>query len=254
MIVLPMAGLSRRFFEAGYAVPKYMLDLHGYSVFAHALGSFARLFGTERFLIVCRDVHDTPAFVRGQCAALGLPGDRLDLVVLEGETSGQAETVSLGLNALGADGSAPLTIFNIDTFRPGFCHPTGFDVAAVDGYLEVFRGAGDNWSFVRPNPDALLEARALEVNEKVRISDLCSDGLYHFRRTDLFRQLYAAAEGRDVATLPGGERYVAPLYNGAIARGLDIRYALLPEAAIRFCGTPAEYDTLRARPPFTPVE
>lgn len=253
MIVLPMAGLSRRFFEAGYAIPKYMLDLHGHSVFAHALGSFTGLFGTERFLFVCRDVHDTPAFVRRECAALGLPGDRLDLVVLEGETSGQAETVALGLRTLDADGSAPLTIFNIDTFRPGFRHPTGFDVAAVDGYLEVFRGAGDHWSFVRPDPGAPGEARALEVTEKVRISDLCSDGLYHFRRTDLFLELYAAAEGRDVAKLQGGERYVAPLYNGAIARGLDIRYALLPEAAIRFCGTPAEYQALRARTPFPPV-
>ena len=29
MIVIPMAGRSQRFFDAGYTAPKYMLDLHG---------------------------------------------------------------------------------------------------------------------------------------------------------------------------------------------------------------------------------
>ena len=47
-----MAGLSGRFFKAGYTLPKYMLDLHGVPVFDHALGSFKALFGTEQVLII----------------------------------------------------------------------------------------------------------------------------------------------------------------------------------------------------------
>ena len=35
-----MAGLSSRFFKAGYTAPKYMLDLKGQTFFAHALRSF----------------------------------------------------------------------------------------------------------------------------------------------------------------------------------------------------------------------
>ena len=253
MIVLPMAGLSSRFFRAGYTVPKYMLDLHGHSVFTHALGSFAALFGQERFLIVCRDLHGTPDFVRRECAALGLPAAALDLVVLEQETAGQAETVSQGLHVAGVGPDTPLTIFNIDTFRPGFRHPDGFDLAAIDGYLEVFEGPGEHWSFVRPNPDAPEACRALEVAEKVRISGLCSDGLYYFRSAGLFLDLYGETTERDPATLQGGERYVAPLYNIAIARGCDIRYTTVAADNIRFCGTPAEYDVLRARPSFDPT-
>lgn len=251
MIVLPMAGLSSRFFKAGYEVPKYMLDLHGASVFAHALGSFTGLFGSERFLIICRDVHDTPDFVRAQCAAMGLPAEALELVVLEAETAGQAETVAEGLRGAGETGTTPITIFNIDTFRPGFAHPGTFDVDAVDGYLEVFHAPGDHWSFARAEPGT---DRVVEVAEKVRISDLCSDGLYHFRSAEMFLDLYAEIEARDPATLQGGEYYVAPLYNIALRRGMDIRYTLVGPEAIRFCGTPDEYDDLRARPPFTPTE
>ena len=78
MIVIPMAGLSSRFFKAGYELPKYMLDLHGRSVFAHALGSFSAYFESETFLIICRDLYGTADFVRSQSETLGLGGDRLD--------------------------------------------------------------------------------------------------------------------------------------------------------------------------------
>lgn len=253
MIVLPMAGLSSRFFKAGYDVPKYMLDLHGASVFDHALGSFQDLFERETFLFICRDVYDTPAFVRARARAMGLDAGQFDLVVLDRETAGQAETVAAGLraglSAGAADAGRPVTIFNIDTFRPGFVHPTTFDASAVDGYLEVFEAPGDHWSFVRPAPGT---DKVEEVAEKVRISGFCSDGLYHFRSVAFYLDLYARIENRDPASMQGGEYYVAPLYNFAIAEGADIRMTHVPEGAIRFCGTPAEYDDLRARAPFTP--
>ncbi|MAC81917.1 MAG: capsular biosynthesis protein [Rhodobacteraceae bacterium] len=248
MIVLPMAGLSRRFLAAGYEQPKYMLDLHGRPVFDHALGSFRGLFDTETFLVICRDIQDTPAFVRARAAALGLAPDRLHLVVLDAPTAGQAETVALGLRRAKVPDDTPLTIFNIDTFRPGFAPPTGFDPASVDGYLEVFEAPGDHWSFARPHPGT---DRVAEVAEKVRISDLCSDGLYHFRSAAGFLSLFAQVEPRDPATLQGGEYYVAPLYALALAQGADIRLAHVPPGALRLCGTPEDYTALRARPPFT---
>ncbi|MFN2289502.1 MAG: hypothetical protein ABR578_14325 [Chromatocurvus sp.] len=250
MIILPMAGLSSRFFKAGYTVPKYMLDLHGAPVFDHALGSFARLFGRERFIIICRDIAGTPAFVRTRAVALGLDPDQLEVVVLERETAGQAETVAAGLRAAGVVGGSPITIFNIDTFRPRFAHPESFDVTTVDGYLEVFIGPGDHWSFVKPCAGT---DRVVEVAEKLRISDMCSDGLYHFRSATHYLELFSEVEDRDPISLQGGEYYIAPLYNTAIARGADIRYTVVSLENIRFCGTPEEYMSLCTQPPFVPT-
>jgi hypothetical protein len=88
--------------------------------------------------------------------------------------------------------------------------------------------------------------RVAEVTEKIRISDLCSTGLYYFRSTGMFFDLYAGIAGRDPATLQGGERYIAPLYNTAIREGRDIRYALIGRDEVRFCGTPDEYEALKA--------
>jgi hypothetical protein len=242
MIVIPMAGLSRRFTVAGYTVPKYMLELHGRTVFAYAAGSFAALFETVPFLFIARDIADTGGFLKRECAALGIRDARV--VMLDRETAGQAETVALGLERAGVADETPVTIFNIDTFRAGFDFPDAAWFSRSDGYLEVFRGAGANWSYVGPVAGA-AEPLVARTTEKQPISDLCCDGLYHFARAGDFR---AALEGeRAEPTLP--ELYVAPLYNRVIAAGGRIHYRIVPIEVITFCGVPDEYEAAKAGPP-----
>jgi len=236
MIVIPMAGLSRRFTEAGYDRPKYMLDLPGGTVFDHAVGSFRALFASEPFLFIGRDVAGTRAFVERSCAALGVGQARM--VMLDAPTAGQAETVELGLLQAGVADGTPITIFNIDTFRPGFDFPPAAWWGHSDGYLEVFRGTGANWSYVRPAPGE--EALVAETAEKRVISDLCCTGLYHFARAEGFR----AALARERQARSAAELYVAPLYNHLVAAGQRIHYRVIAPADIVFCGVPAEYAAL----------
>lgn len=244
MIVIPMAGLSSRFTKAGYDMPKYMLDLHGRPVFDYALASFRAQFDTVPFLIVCRDVHGTPDFVRARCAALGIAD--VTVTVLEAPTSGQGETVLLALEAARVPDAAPVTIFNIDSFRAGF----RFADDRPDGpsYLEVFRGDGDHWSFVEPAPDDAAETagRARRVIEKIRISDLCCTGLYHFRTARDFRDAYAAERAAPSQDL--SETYIAPIYNQLIARGDPVRFKVIDLDLLDFCGVPAEYEACRRNP------
>lgn len=77
MIVIPMAGLSRRFTEAGYALPKYMLPAHGRSLFAHAVSSFAAYFESLPFMFILRDVAGTRDFVVDECRRLGIRDARI---------------------------------------------------------------------------------------------------------------------------------------------------------------------------------
>ena len=244
VIVIPMAGLSRRFTEAGYTVPKYMLRAHGAPLFDLAVRSFAACFDTERFVFVARDVAETPAFIEARCAALGIRDYRI--VTLDQPTRGQAETVAIGLGRIDADGAAPVTIFNIDTFRPGFSYPD-FGDGDVAGFLETFEGDGSNWSFVRPA--AAGSDRVAEATEKRRISRFCCTGLYHFARTADFLGAFGASRDLPADQLEAGELYVAPLYNRLIAAGRDVRFTVIPRTSVVFCGVPGEYDAVLAGPP-----
>ncbi|WP_068113010.1 hypothetical protein [Tropicimonas marinistellae] len=241
MIILPMAGLSSRFFKAGYTEPKYKLQLDGLPVFDYALRSFAERFGQEEFLIVLRRDYDTEAFVQERLNSNGLEAQ---LVVLDQETRGQADTVAIGLETAGTDADTPLTIFNIDSFRPGFSMTAA--ERSADGYLETFLGEGDGWSFVAPAEPEAKEGRALRVVEKERISDLCCTGLYYFRTRALFEEAYAAE--RENPSQPLKEHYIAPIYNQLIGRGARVLYRTIPSEDVVFCGVPAEYEELRADP------
>ena len=245
MIVFPMAGLSARFTAAGYSKPKYMLPFGDHCMFVSAVIGFSDWFESEPFLFICRNVADTADFVRRELAAMSPSPAAYEIIVLDYETSGQAETVYEGLRLAGVSSEEPLTIFNIDSHRSRYSIPEGFDPAVVDGFIEVFRGEGEQWSFVRSEHDGGGEhGVAAEVAEKVRISDLCSSGLYYFNRTGLFQALYEETLDKNPSELQGGERYIAPLYNAAIQQGRDIRYVVVPREVLTFTGTPQEYEEI----------
>ena len=238
MIVIPMAGLSRRFRDAGYDLPKYRLDLHGRSLFAHAVDSFKAYFATESFLFIARGEPGVAAFIERELAMLGVASTRT--VMLPKPTLGQADTVRLGLREADIDGDTPITIFNIDTFRPGFRYPAEAWMAVADGYLEVMPGSDPGFSYVLPVPGD-TEGRAVATAEKIVISDLASTGLYWFRRTRDFLQTMTTDE---TAASAHEELYVAPLYNALIAQGLDVRYHRVSADDVIFCGTPVQYQGL----------
>ena len=239
MIVFPMAGLSQRFVQHGYDVPKFQLPLWDGTVFDYALSSFATSFNVSPFLFIYRETGGVRRFLESRVSQLGLR--EVFFVPLNEPTAGQGETVELGLAEGGVTDEEALTIFNIDTFRMPWARPEGLR-SDVDGWLEVFKGAGENWSFVRPSSE---EGVAAETAEKVAISNLCCTGLYHFSSTRLFREALAAER----ASPSSRELYIAPIYNHLIAAGSRIGFGLIVSREVMFCGVPAEYEALLSTAP-----
>ncbi|MGS0682198.1 glycosyltransferase family 2 protein [Shewanella sp. 125m-7] len=233
MIVIPMAGLSSRFFKAGYTEPKYMLPAHGIPLFDHAVLSFKAYFETTEFLFIVRSDYNTPGFVESRCQVLGIKN--YQIVTLEADTRGQAETVYLGIKDCNDD--LPITIFNIDTFRPNFIFPDATNES--DGYLEVFKGEGSNWSYAKPKAPNCNQV--IETAEKNPISDLCSTGLYHFDHARDFKRVFQIEAAKPAYEWQKQELYIAPLYNYLIGEGKDIRYHLIERNEVVFCGVPQEY-------------
>lgn len=228
MIVIPMVGLSSRFFKAGYTKPKYQLDLHGETVFDHVIRSFEKYFETDKFIFACRSDYGAEAFVREALQKHGVKN--FSIKVIDYDTRGQAETVYLAVKEEPED---ELYIFNIDTFRPGFTKPSW--AKDCDGYLEVFEGEGEHWSFVLPGTGNSV----LKTTEKERVSNLCSDGLYYFGSKARFEACFL--EALEAGQSVKGEYYVAPLYNKIIKENGTVRYEIVCAKSVLFCGTPDEY-------------
>ena len=233
MIVIPMLGRSSRFSSCGYVKPKYQLPLGDETLFTKSLRSFEQYFSNEHFLFLVRSDHNAREFVLSELSRVGIVDFRIK--EFDFETRGQAESVYLGLSDYTEE--LPVLIFNIDTIRKNFTFPSN-DLLR-DGFLEVFNGEGDNWSFVKP-----LDSNRVEyTTEKERISNLCSNGIYGFSKIYNFRLAYEAYI-RDSLT-DVGEIYIAPLYNHLIKNGFDITYIMLEDYVTLHSGLPETYEALK---------
>lgn len=180
-IVIAMAGLGNRFRQAGYSVPKYQIKAKGKPLFDWSMISLSGyLDGTERFIFITRKEDKAEDFIQERCQVLNI--NDYKVIELDHLTDGQATTAMLAAPYWNR-GDA-LLIYNIDTYvEPGVMNASQLK---GDGFIPCFAGQGDHWSFVRLNS----VGEAVEVREKVRISEHCTLGAYYFKTCDLYEQLY----------------------------------------------------------------
>lgn len=236
-IVITMAGLGSRFRNAGYAMPKYQIPVHRRTLFAWSIGSLTNFIeaGWPFVFVVLKGDNATP-FIADECRALGIKD--FDVVELDALTDGQATSATCAMSAI-PDHTVPIGIYNIDTFvEPEYLQPADMRGA---GWIPCFPGQGDKWSFVRAKPDGL----ALEVREKIRISNHATVGFYAFDSAARYLECYRSAR-----QLEAGERYVAPLYNHLIANGEQVYISQIPASAVHPLGVPEDVE-LFLEPPVT---
>ena len=231
MIIIPMAGLSSRFFKAGYTEPKYKLLAHGKTLFEWSVSTFEKMYRNEKFIFICRDVYDTPRFIAEKLRKMGIKD--YEIITLHAETRGQAETVFLSLDKV--PDNEQLIIFNIDTYEKNFDYMNECN----DAYLEVFQGEGEHWSFAKPKDGTTL---VLETAEKKRISDLCSNGVYGFKNKNVFINAYI-----ELIRSNSGELYIDTMFNFIINKGMNVHYKKVDITNHIFMGTPAEYTDFLGR-------
>lgn len=230
--VVPMAGLGKRFSDAGYSMPKFMLQSHGRTLLEWALLSLP-LDHLESVVFVALEQH-LESFPVLDVARKVLGASRaIQAVGIPRVTRGQAETVLAARNL--CDGASPLIIYNIDTYsRSRALDALLCNRVLPDGFVTGLNLPGEHWSFARVD----IRMRVSEVAEKRRISDWALTGLYGFSRASDFFRVADEAVRNDLRV--SGEYFVAPLYNALIESGADIR--LCPADDFVPIGTPSEYD------------
>ena len=237
MFVIPMAGLSSRFFKAGYAKPKYMLKAGEKTLFELAVESFRAYYETDHFIFIIRKDFETLDFINQQVRKIGIQS--YEIIILDQPTNGQAETVAIGLMESNGTQNEEIYIFNIDTFRPNYEKPE-FE-KKPDGYLETFIGEGKNWSNIEPENGSTSKVK--RTAEKQEISKYCCTGLYYWKSSKYYLEVYERYKKMLSLNIEAIESYVAPMYNISIDEGADIRYTVIHRSNVIFCGTPDEYIT-----------
>ncbi|MFO1475061.1 MAG: glycosyltransferase family 2 protein [Verrucomicrobiota bacterium] len=230
-IVMPMAGLGSRFRQAGFTVPKPLIEVRGRPMYAWATDSLPLDHGTRLIFILLATQPECPDLQRDiqQRYARHKP---IILTVPE-LTAGQAITVLRARDYIHNDEA--LLIHNADTAFDA--NPAWVNDAwdrGCEGALLVFPSNEKRWSFSRENSEGWVDL----VREKEVISPWATTGTYWFRKGSDF--VNAAEERVRSGRREASEYYVGPLYNDLIARGSKVKN--YPIEKLYCFGTPEDLE------------
>jgi NDP-sugar pyrophosphorylase family protein len=239
-IVLPLAGRGRRFADAGYALPKPLIPVHGVPMI-EAVVRNVRPRTPHRFIFVALREHLEH---RGMRRTLERAAPGCAIVPVEQVTEGAACTVLLARHLI--DTLDPLMIANSDQWVDADINAylSVMEEQCTEGLIMTMTATDPKWSFV-----GLDERRFVtRVAEKQVISHEATVGIYNFRHGCDFVRAADAMIQADRRV--NGEFYVAPVYNQLIATGMRVAIHNVGRegAGMYGLGIPADLDRFLRNP------
>lgn len=225
-IIITMAGRGQRFRDAGYAMPKYMIDALGKSLFEWSMLSLQDFFSNE-FIFIVREEDDAAGFIKSKCEKLGIKNFRI--TPLPAITDGQATTVLAAAGYLNMNDS--FAVYNIDTYIVEG-ELRWMDLKG-DGFIPGFQAEGSKWSFISMDENN----KVTDIAEKVPISDIATLGFYYFSSFALYNAFYEKTF-KDNLNLVNGEKYIAPIYKVLIEANKPVYGSVIPSKKVWGLGTP----------------
>lgn len=229
-VIITMAGLGSRFRKVGYDCPKYMIEAKGKTLFEWSMDS---LIGyndyVSKYVFVVRKEDDTESFIKEQMKKYGI--ENIEVISIDYLTDGQATTCMMAIPYCNSDDA--IMVYNIDTYVEPY--EMKWEDISGDGHIPCFHADGDHWSFVKLDDNG----KVVEVREKVRISDNCTLGAYYFSSAALYMQMYEEYYSNG-DKLEKNEKYIAPLYNYMIEKGMLVTISIVDAKKVHVLGTPEE--------------
>lgn len=227
--VIPMAGRGQRFVNAGYNLPKMLIEAHGKTLLEWSIDSLPLELCSNMVCIILRE-HEDKFQLSQKIKELYGSRVKLQFYILDEVTRGQAETVLRAHELF--DPATDLVIFNIDTYFQSPTLAAALQRPGIDGVLGTFTSHENRFSFARVGQDGYVT----ETAEKVAISDNALTGLYHFRQVSDFLETVRYHIHNNITV--NNEFYIAPMYNYLIKQGK--RFILDNAAEHIILGTPEE--------------
>lgn len=226
--VIPMAGRGQRFLDAGYTVPKMLIEAKGKTLLRWSVDSLP-LALCKKLVFIGLDEHKVDWDLEQKIYDLYGKKYYIEFVWLKEVTRGQSETVLKAKDCINFN--EPLVIYNIDTAFKSITLAQKLKTNDAN-ILGSFYSDKPNYSYAKLNSNGRVAA----VREKEVISQHALTGLYHFRQSaDFFTMAEEAIQHNETIK---NEFYIAPLYNKLIAQNQQVMVDQVSKFTV--LGTPEE--------------
>lgn len=202
-IVVPMAGLGSRFSNAGYELPKPLIDVNGIPMIEKVVNNLGI---DAKFIFIVQREHEKFEITN----KLKTISKNCEIVYVDKVTEGAACTVLLAKDYI--NNEKHLLVVNSDQFVEWNSSRFYYQVTDqnVDASIVTFKSTHPKWSFVRLNETN----HVVEVAEKRPISDTATVGIYFWKRGSDYVKYAEQMIRKNIRV--NNEFYVCPVFNEAI--------------------------------------
>ena len=238
-IVIPMSGMSSRFANAGYNVPKYLIEVDGRMVIEHIVNLYPE---DSEFVFIINDRHKEDTNI---VDVLNKLVQKKSIVTIPRHKKGPVFSVSEFYDLIDDEEQV---IVNYCDFSMcwDYRHFKGFvDAIDCDGCVICYTGfhphmlGSDNYAFCKTDENnKILEIREKQPFTGDKMSEFASTGTYYFKKGSYVKKYFKQLIDEDLNI--NDEYYVSLVYNLLIRDGLDNRVYEIPH--MLQWGTPFDLD------------
>jgi len=225
-IVIPMAGSGKRFMDAGYKLPKPLIDVNGMPMIKTVIDNLAI---DANYIFIIQKEH---AEMHHLDLMLKLMVPNCQIIQIDSLTSGAAETVLMAQDFINNDDC--LLIANCDQYvewdSAGFL--SNAKASNIDGAILTFKANETKWSYAKVDGNNFVT----EVAEKKVISDNATVGIYWWKKGSDFVKYAHSMMEKNIRV--NNEFYVCPVWNEALADGKKVK--IMPCDKMCGIGTPED--------------
>ena len=210
-VLIPMAGAGSRFKQAGYVLPKPLINVNGKPMIQKVVEN---LNIEARFIFLVQREHYKEYYL-DIILPLITGGCNCEIIQVDTLTEGAACTALLAKKII--DCEDHLLIANSDQLVSWNSFDFMYAMLSYDGGILTFKDTHDKWSFAKVDENGFVT----EVAEKTPISDNATCGIYYFDKGSDFVKYAEQMVSKNIRH--NGEFYICPVYNQAIEDGKKIK-------------------------------
>lgn len=227
-----MAGAGSRFMNAGYTIPKPLIEILGTPMIRIVINNIMPS-RVHRFIFICLKKHVDDYDLNSKLLSWA-PGSLV--IELDGLTEGAACTMLAARDIINVDD--PIMIANSDQYVDIDIDEYLYHADNFDGHIMTMHASHPKWSYVKLDNNGLVQY----TREKEVISDEATVGIYNFKKGRDFVKGVDDMIAKQLRV--NGEYFIAPVYNELIEQGKSVGIYNIGEVdnGMYGLGTPEDLD------------
>lgn len=220
-IIIPLSGIGKRFIEAGYTVPKPLIEVDGMPMIEHVV----RLFPEEdNFLFICNDLHLRETNLRDVLLRIAPKCSIVEVSVLD--RRGPVHAVIQAVEKI-EDGEVIVSYCDYGTQWDYRAFLEEVRTTRADGAIPAYIGfhphmlGKDHYAYMTHQDKWMTQIQEKHPFTDDKMAEYASNGTYYFKRGSLLKKYFQQL--MDLEIHINGEYYVSMVYNLMVHDTLKVR-------------------------------